>query len=192
MYRAQRFKAQLRLIAFVSLVTILSACATIKTGSHYDETADFSSYETFGWLNGKPYVYGDSGTSVSALTQAKIQSAIEQQLVAAGFRFTDSHDEADMLVAFTIGTREKITQEAYGIEYPGNWGWHVSGSYYHVREIRQHSYTQGTLGVDIFDGKTNKPIWHGWAQKTITSDDRKDPSATIKAGVAKLFEAFPR
>jgi hypothetical protein len=91
-----------------------------------------------------------------------------------------------------VGTRDKIRVSSYPVNYPGTWGWHVYGSHYYIREVSAHSYTEGTLGVDIFDGKTNKPVWHGWAEKTISSSDRQNPDPLIKTGVAKLFESFPR
>ena len=50
---------------------------------------------------------------------------------------------------------------------------------------------QGQGYFDLFDNETGKPVWHGWAQKTVTSRDRADPEPTINAGIAKLFAGFP-
>ena len=57
--------------------------------------------------------------------------------------------------------------------------------------VIRHSYTEGTLGVDIFDEKTRKPIWHGWVTKIITDGDRENPSPAIKKAVEALMRAFP-
>lgn len=182
----------IRIIAIVAASTVLTACVTINTGSHYDETTNFGAYKTFGWIDDVPYIADDSSVRISPLSQSKIQSAIRSELEKKNYSFTDDRDSADFVVAYTVGTREKIRTTSYPIGFHGSWGWHVHGSYYYVREMSEHRYTEGTLGVDIFDGATKKPVWHGWAEKTITESDREDPSLVIKEGVARLFDSFPR
>jgi hypothetical protein len=182
----------MRTIAIVAAGTILTACATISTGSHYDETTNFGAYQTFSWIDESPYIADDSSVRVDPLSQSKIQNAIRSELERKNYSITDDRDSADFVVAYTVGTREKIQTTSYPVGYHGSWGWHVHGSYYYVRENAEHRYTEGTLGVDIFDGKSKKPVWHGWAEKTITESDREDPSAVIKEAVAMLFESFPR
>ena len=179
-------------LALVVCAGLLAACATISTGSHYDETNDFGLYKTFSWIDDNPYINDASTVRVDPLTQSKIQNAIRTQLEQKGYSFVEVRDNADFVLAYTVGTREKIQISSYPMGYRGSWGWHVHGSHYYVHEYTQHSYTEGTLSVDIFDGNTKKPVWHGWAEKSITESDRKDPSAVIKEGVAKLLEAFPR
>lgn len=181
------------LICTVTLFTygLLGACTTIQTGSHFDETTNFGAYRTFSWVDDEPYVTDESSIRVSPLTQQNVQDAIRNELIRSGHTYSDNRDEADFLVAYTVGTRDRIRVTSYPVDYPGNWGWHVYGSHYYIREFSAHSYTEGTLGVDIFDGKTSKPVWHGWVEKTISSSDRENPEPMIREGVARLFENFP-
>jgi hypothetical protein len=181
-----------RTIALIAWVGLVGACATISTGSHYDETNNFGLYETFSWIDENPYINDASSVRVDPLTQSKIQNAIQDKLEQKGYSFVEDRDNADFVLAYVVGTREKIRISSYPVGYRGSWGWHVHGSHYYVHEYTQHSYTEGTLSIDIFDGKTKQPVWHGWAEKSITESDRKDPSAIIKEGVAKLLESFPR
>lgn len=181
-----------RNLIIVTSAWALAGCVAINTGSHYDETANFSAYKTFSWVSDQPYVYDETSIRISPLTQNKIRVAIRNRLEKSGYAFTDTPGSADLLVAYTVGTRDKIRVESYPVEYSGSWGWHVHGSHYYVREVSEHSYTEGTLGVDIFDGHSNKPIWHGWAEKTISDSDRKDPGPIIEEGVTRLFDSFPR
>ncbi len=74
-------------------------------------------------------------------------------------------DQADFVVAYTVGTREKIVSTSYPTTYQGDWGWHLYGRYYYQTEVEHRTYTEGTLGIDIFDGKSKEPVWHGWASK---------------------------
>jgi len=181
-----------QMMAITALIAFLAACATISTGSHYDETTNFGAYQTFSWIDDAPYISDDSTVRLSPLTQSKIQQAIQTQLESKGYSFIEDRNSADFVIAYTVGTREKISVTSYPVGFHGSWGWHVHGSYYYVREYSEHRYTEGTLGVDIFDGKSSKPVWHGWAEKSITESDREDPSSVIKEGVAKLFQSFPR
>lgn len=180
------------MMAITAVSAFLTACSTISTGSHYDETTNFGAYQTFSWIDETPYISDESTVRISPLSQSKIQQAIRAELERKGYSFTDERNSADFVVAYTVGTRDTIRVSSYPVAYRGAWGWHVRGSYYYTHETMEHSYTEGTLGVDIFDGKSSKPVWHGWAEKTITESDREDPSSVIREGVAKLFESFPR
>lgn len=174
------------------LASFLGGCATINTGSHFDETANFGAYKSFSWIDDDPLISADTSIPVSALAQSMIKSAIQSELEQKGYAFTQDRSDADFVVAYTIGTREKIRIDSYPAYYRGRWGWHVPYSYYYYREISAHTYTRGTLGVDIFDNESGKPVWHGWAEKTVTQSDRADPGPSIKEGIGMLFESFPR
>jgi hypothetical protein len=173
---------------------VLQGCETIDTGSHYDETNNFREYRSFSWIDDTPYIAGEGRSEgrVSPLTQTKIERAIRAELERKGYAFTEDRDDADFVIAYTTGTRDEITVDSYPYPYRGDWGWHVFGSHYYVREYREHAYTKGTLSVDVFDGESRSPVWHGWAEKTITESDREDPSEIIVNAVARLFEEFPR
>ena len=182
----------LQLMVILLLAMSQFGCASIRTGSHYDETANFAAFKTFSWASQTPYVTDGESIRISPLSQKNIQTAIRRQLESAGYEYLDAPGKGDMLIAYTVGTRDKIRVESYPVQYVGVWGWHIHGSHYIIRETREHHYTSGTLGVDIFEGKTNKPIWHGWAEKTIRDSDREDPKSVIDEGVAQLFGNFPQ
>ena len=180
------------LLAALILAASQSACTTIRSGAHYDETVNFSSYQSFGWIADDPLILGDGEqSSISPLTQSYIVRAIATELENKGYVFADSPDGADFIVSYTVGTREKIDSRSYPVMYHGYWGWHLYGRLYAAQEVHHRSYTEGTLGIDIFDGKSKQPIWHGWARKTITDADRQEPSPVIKEAVAQIFEEFP-
>ena len=176
------------------IVSSLSGCATISTGAHYDETTNFGEYRTFAWIDADPYISSQNDTAIviSPLTRSKIQHAIHSGFASKGYEYVEDLSRADFVIAYTVGTRREVSVESYPETYNGPWGWHVRGSHYYVNEVSTHSYTKGTLGVDVFDGASNKPVWHGWAEKTVTESDRQDPGPAINESVAKLLESFPQ
>jgi len=174
------------------LGALLSGCATIKTGSHHDDSVLFNDYQTFAWIAADPLILGtDEQPPISPLAQRKIVQAIEFELKNKGFTHLSNPEQADFVIAYTVGTLEKIVANSYPAQYRGNWGWHMYGRNYYQTEIVHRNYTEGTLGIDIFDGKSKQPVWHGWASKTITSGDRNDPSPAIEKAVAGIIEQFP-
>ena len=180
------------LVAILVLGALLSGCVTIKTGAHQDESANFTDYATFAWIADNPLIFGAGDRSpISPLSQRKIVQAIEDELGRKGFTFTADPDQADFVVSYTVGTREKIDETSYPVAYHGNWGWHMYGRYYYQTEVVHRSYTEGTLGIDVFDGKTKQPVWHGWASKSVTRADREDPSPVIQKAVAAIIKRFP-
>ena len=95
------------------------------------------------------------------------------------------------MVAFTIGSREQLRTDVSAADFRGYQSWHAPGSFYMVRDTAVHSYTESTLSVDLFDIRSGKPVWHGWAQKIVTGADRRHPDAAVERGVRRLFENFP-
>ncbi len=186
--------SKLWIILVSVLVVVASGCATIKTGSHFNESVNVEGYQTYSWISETPFVGGtmESDISISALTQKKIEDAIEAELRNKGYAFEEDRSQSDFLISYTVGTREKLVLDSYPNYYLGSWAWHVNGGSYYGRNTTSHIYTRGTLGVDVFDRRTDEPVWHGWAEKTITSDDRRDPTSLIKAGVNQLLTNFPR
>ena len=180
------------IVAALLLGAVLTGCTTIKTGSHQDESVSFSSYQTFAWIADNPLILGDGEASpVSPLSQKKITHAIESELRAKGFTYSTKRDQADFVLSYTVGTREKIEARSYPSAYRGTWGSHMYGRYYYTTEVDHRTYTEGTLGIDIFDGNSKEPVWHGWASKTILTSDRENPSPAIREAVAGIFKHFP-
>ena len=170
----------------------LSGCATIKSGSHHDESAAYGHYRTYSWIADQPMIVGTGQKpAVSPLTQRKIVDAIEAELERKGFVHAQNRGSADFALSYTVGTRERIESTSYPNAYQGPWGWHLYGRYYYDTEVVHRSYTEGTLGVDVFDGKTKQPVWHGWASKTVSTSDRTDPAPSIEKAVAAIFADFP-
>jgi hypothetical protein len=55
---------------------------------------------------------------------------------------------------------------------------------------RVHSYTTGTLVVDIWDAKAEELIWRGVASDTISDNPEKNLAKLNKA-LVKMFERYP-
>ena len=187
-----------RLLAAAS-IALLSACAnTGKVFSDYDPDQQFTNYKKFSWLSDQPSSV--SGTyPVSALSKSTMTGAIKAELVERGFVFTDNADEADFLVSFTLGARDKIATRR-NIEYrvdPHSWRWgrHYYPHYFPevvpITTERDYQFTEGSIAIDIFDAKDQRPVWHSSASKRLNRKELAGSGNKQKQAVKALLDSFP-
>ena len=166
---------------------LLAGCAAMSVSSQKYPQADFSGYHSYAWIAADPLIVPPGAEPpVSALTARRIREAIERELQAKGYRQLAAPEGADFVVAFTVGTRERIDATSYPVPYRGPWQWRWYASQTDLRV-----YREGTLSIDIFDGATRQPVWHGRARKEITSHDVSDPGPVIDEAVAAILGKFP-
>ena len=188
-------KAPRKCVAIFSAAILLSACAApgFKATHDYDDSVNFSSYQTFAWISKNPMKVGVTRDPLNPLLEPAIMSSLERALVAKGYRFAKQANAADFVLSFTVGSREEIRVDSYpsmGPAYGGRWGW--GGAYYgHGTETTVRQYTKGMLAVDIFSVRQRRPVWHSVASKKISEDDRDNRTATIDAAVAAIMAGFP-
>lgn len=170
------------------LTLMLSACETLRVGSDYDRTANFSTYHTFSWLPRENY--GVKNPLVVERARDAILAALEQK----GYRYVENSAGADFAVDFTIGARERVDILTYPRPYGGPWYWYGRywwGYPYWGTGVNVMRYREGTLAIDVFDAKTHRPVWHGWAKKPLSHADIVHSSKPIRAAVDAVLARFP-
>ena len=188
-------RSRLTLIGFALLLT---ACAApYKTGFDYDPQARFGGYRTWGWMGKNPMIVaaGAQGTAVgNPMWQNRIMSHVEQAMASKGFRLVKNPNTADFVVSFTLGTRDKITVHSYPAAYHGSWGrgWGYGHHGYRGTEVDVRQYTEGQLAIDVFDVRSRRPVWHGFASGNVRKNrDHAEREALLKEVVASILDTFP-
>lgn len=177
-------------MAWLSLVAgaLLASCASMQVGSDYDRGASFVGYKTFAWMPRTNY-----GT-LNPLVVQRARDSIRSVLGNRGFKFVDEPADADFVVDFTIGAHQRTDIRSYPVPYAdpvlwtrhGWWGYRYWGDQVDVRQ-----YREGVLSIDVFDGKTRRPVWHGWAKKELSSEDIAHSEGSIHTAVVAVLEKFP-
>ena len=125
---------------------------------------------------------------ISPLSVRRLKDAIESELAEKGFENATNAREADFVISFTVGARDKTDVDA-DPDYCGDtWQWNPP---YCGCSVEIYTYTEGMLGIDIFDGQTREPVWHGWARKRITDADVRDPKPVIERVAKAILSSFP-
>ena len=169
-------------------VVLTAGCSSTRVNSDFNESADFSSYRTWAFMSETPLLIAEAA-SVNPLVQGRVMNATRAALTAKGYAFVENRQRADFVVSFTLGARDKIRVTSYPTAYrsPGRWGW---GAAYHS-DVDVRKYVEGTLAIDVFDVKQKRPVWHGWAVRTISAADRRNPAPVINETVAAILDEFP-
>lgn len=182
----------------------LSGCASSgKVFSDFDLNQNFTQYKTFSWFGEMPGLV--SGTyPVSALTKSRMKESIQAELEARGFGFTEKAADADFLVSFTLGARDKIATRHH-TEYKVNpnawrWGRAYYPHYYYpnynrdlipVTTERTYQFTEGSIAIDIFDAADKRPVWHSSASKRLSRKELSGSQDQQADTVQLLLEGFP-
>ena len=125
---------------------LLASCNNkLYVDAVYDESADFSKYNTFNWALDQEAVKGAFPEFDNELNRKKIQNAIDKEMKAIGF--VESTASPDILVDFHISIDEKVAyidHSNYDFEYWEDYN----------PDIRPHLYKEGALTIHLVDAKT--------------------------------------
>ena len=161
---------------------LLASCTTLQVESDYDRTANYGSYHTFTLMQRE-----HQGIR-NPLVATHVEEDIKQELQRGGYTLAADPTSADFIVDFTIGSQERTNISSYPAAYAGPW---FGGGPYWGGNIDVRQYHEGTLGIDIFDTHTHRPVWHGWAKKELSQKDFEQPAEPIGKAVSSVLGKFP-
>ncbi len=181
-------------VAFVCL--LVNGCATTMTATtDFDSSVDFSKFRTFSWIDPHPLIRSATQRPLSPLVERRLMSNTRNLLAAKGLRFEHNPAEADLVVAFTIGSRDGILIETMPTrsfnssprrQRPSGWRGYWTGN-----TVTTRQYTEGQLAVDIFDVAEARPVWHGSAGRQITRSERDAPDELVREALETILAEFP-
>jgi len=175
---------------------LVAACATTLTATtDYDPGVDFTTYSSFSWIDPNPLIRSVTQRPLSPLVVQRLMADTRDLLEGRGLRFVEDPTEADLAVAFTVGSRDGIRISSYpttrfqrGPRGRRGYSW---GNYWGGSTVRTRQYTEGQLAVDLFDVAQARPVWHGTVATRITSGDRAEPNEVIREALTAILEEFP-
>lgn len=160
-------------------LVLLTSCSSIRVASDYDDTVDFSTYNSYAFF--KP---GIDKAEISDLDKKRILRAIDSELTAKGFQKSEN---PTMLISIFTKAEERVDvyQNHYG--WGGYWGWGWGHPWGGTSVSRT---TEGTLYIDIIDAKTNELIWQGMGTAPLVRD-REQKEIRIREIVQEIIKEYP-
>lgn len=180
---------RLSLLSVLALMVAVGVASAQDVRYNFDQSADFSKYKTYKWVNIK------NATQVDELTAKQITQTIDAELTKKGLTKTDS-DNADLYLGYqtAIGTEKQLDVYNTGWGYGPGWGprWYGYGGGMGTTTATTSTIYTGTLDLDMYDSAKKELVWRGEATKTLsqTSNPEKRQKNLAK-GIAKLLKNYP-
>jgi Domain of unknown function (DUF4136) len=161
-------KAISALVFLLCVLGVASRAQTVQTD--FDRSYDFSKLRTFTFV----IPDFDDPLGRDSLNDGRIRGALESNMKAVGFGVEDLN-RPDFIVAYSVTTRRRFNVQDTGPRF------------FARRDVSVDEYTEGTLGVDIYDGATRRIIWRGRAVGTL---ELKATDKKINKAAEKLVKQF--
>ena len=192
-------------LAAAAALTSATACAPrVAVRTTESPTADLSAFRTFHILApparraDAPALPQSDPMLDNSITNQALRQDLRQALEGRGYAPAPTRD-ADVLVAYYAGTREKLDTTywnpgPYRYSYWGfrdRWAWPYYGwAGPAVALARVQESTQGTVIVDLIDARTQQLAWRGQGVATV-SDDPSDYAKQIARAVDDVVKRLP-
>lgn len=153
---------------------------------------DFATLKTFSVTETKQETKED--ILISPFTLSHIHSAIEAEL-SKRYQSAAVGTKPDFIVSYHVVVEEKIDarsyNDMYGFGYYGV-GYRHPRPYFLGTNTGINVYNQGSLIVDIVDGKTDKPVWRGVSEKRLSRGlAAKQQREILSKAVTEVLATFP-
>lgn len=169
----------------------LNSCGTImQTYSYKAKGVELDNYKTYAWVNLEHFV--DENKEGEKRYAGYILELANAELLKKGFKLDVENPDAVFQFNTSIENKVKYNQSptvSVGVGVGGP-GYYVGGSMpVSGGQISQYNYEEGVLTIEMFDPKTGKMIWKGWAQEEVSFET--DIESDLKMAVKHIFMKLP-
>lgn len=175
----------------LSLIVLMVSCSGgIQTSSTTTKGAQLNNYKTYAWA--KPGDADDDSRKDDKIYSGLIVELANAELEKKGFKLDAESPDAVFLFDTRVDERTDYTQNPYvsvgvGFGGPGYYGGFTpmaTGG-----QFVAHETVQGMLFIEMYDTKTKKLLWRGWAEEEITH--KNDIESDIRTAVKHIFIRLP-
>ena len=168
--------------AALTMATCLASCAPVRVNSYAAPTFDLRSYRTYAWDGAELGQTGDPRLDNNGLFRERVQRAADAQMAFRGYEKV-SGGTPDLMLHIHASVRQRIDSAELDP---------VSGACTR-EECRSYVYDEGTILIDIVDGRTRALIWRGWAERSLDGivDDQDWMNQTIDRAVSVICARLP-
>lgn len=167
---------KLKLLSILTVVLLVTSCASVYVSTDYDQQVDFNQYKSFAFF--KP---GIDQAEISDLDKKRILRAIESELLARGYV---KSEDPDLLISIFTKERERV--DVYN-NFGWGWGWNP---YWGMNYSNVSSRTEGTLYIDLIDADKKELVWQGKGSGYLTNRTEKKQER-INEFVKEILSKFP-
>ncbi len=179
----------------LAAIFLFGGCAAVRVSQDFDETTDFTRFQSFAWAPG-PFPQSNDILMSSQLMDRRVRRAVENTLSAKGLSFTPGQ-QPDLFITYQIVVRTRIEADTfntgfgwYGYPY---WGYPYPfwGGIDYRTYVRQ--YEEGTLIIDFTDARTSALIWRGIGTRRVAQQysNPEKTTAAVNEAVNEILKQYP-
>jgi hypothetical protein len=167
------------------VVACLAACTplSMQIQSGQRPGTNFSGYADYAWTTAAARSPEWPAKNDRAAMDWQLRSLIDQQMAKRGYALV-GNDGADLLIDYRIQRREVEMQDSFS-DYAQ---YRAAGGEAGPGEAWVEGYEQGTLIVEVSDGRTRQLVWYGSASAVVNPKLREK---RLPVAVERIFEQFP-
>ena len=180
----------------VAIVFLLASC-TFTAHIEKDDSADFSRYKTFAWIEKDGQGNSDKIKN-NNLTEQKIRQAVNAELEkTAGWR--EVKHKPDVLLSYDVLV-ERSSRETNSPVYSRPFTRLIYNPYtrryttiYYPSQLVSYErderpIREGTVTITMIDARTDKAVWQGWTTEEVNSKNLT--TKEIQYAVRSIFKKF--
>ncbi|MGE5625359.1 MAG: DUF4136 domain-containing protein [Bacillota bacterium] len=173
-------------LAFACL--ILAGCSP-RIYTEQDDQARFDGFHSYAWLSPPPGKVRDPILD-SQILEGRVRRAVEGELNGRGYSQVQPDAGPDFLVTYHTASKQKIESSganfSFGVvdAFPGAFGAVAVPVGPNVE-----SRDEGTLMVDIIDGKTKRLVWRGWTKGWLSPDNYSQDA--VNSAIKQILDKSP-
>lgn len=187
-------------IVCLTVAFLVSACSeNLQVTSKLENGVTLDGYSTYAWV--APH-NPDGKTRVDDKRYAPlIRQLSDEALQKKGMKLDTLAPDA--LFSFDTRVEERVKYSKAAMSNPTYYyggagyypGFYVGPAYYENTapipggEVLPEEYDEGMLAIQMFDTKSKKVLWRGFAEKPLTG--KTNIEATIKSAVQSVFVQLP-
>jgi len=174
--------------SLIGLTMLVSSCSSNGISSHSVKTkgVDLKKYKSYAWI--KPADAEEEVRKDDKLYGKLILQLCNEELSKKGFVLDTENPDAVFI--FDTHVEDRVSYSTtpqvsvgFGFGGPGYYGGvsaPVAGG-----DLVQHNYQEGMMFIEMYDTKTQKLLWKGYATKKITYES--DIEADIRTATKHIF-----
>ncbi len=173
----------------LSLLLLLTGCSMIPVSVDYQPGYDFSQVGHYYWV---PTPADRSPASIynSSLVSARVEQAVENELLRRGILRTTNREEADILVRYQIGIEKMVDLDFFMLE--GSFSRHRGHNGLGLLGGQSQEYKEATLVIDLLDPAERRLLWRGVAERRLSGfKNPVEHDTFIAETVAAVLQRYP-
>ena len=179
-------RSALYLLVIVTLMFSSCSSSGVTSRSLKTKGVDLKKYKTYAWA--KPADAEKEARKDDKLYGKLILQLCNEELLKKGFVLNTENPDAVFIfdtrvedrVAYSTTPQVSVGFGFGGPGYYGGFAAPVAGG-----DLVQHNYQQGMMFIEMYDTKTQKQLWKGWAEKKLTY--QSDVESDIRTAVKHIF-----